>query len=389
MILLATIGMLLLVGSEELLMIFIGLELTGLSLYILTAFDRTDLRSAEAGMKYFLFGSTASAFTLFGLSLIYGMCGSTAIAAINDNLSGPLQPLLAVGVIMTLVGLGFKVAAAPFHLWAPDVYQAAPISAAGLVASASKVASFVVLGKLLLFGFGPIVGSAGWHSLMAGWAPVVAIIAALSILIGNLTALVQSNVRRLLAYSAVAHAGYSLLGIVSATPEGFAATLFYTTIYGITLVGAFAVVGWVRRETGGDNISNFCALGRRSPLLATYMAIFMLSLAGLPPLAGFFGKFYLFSVAFSAGEDGSLLWLVAIALIGSFISLYYYVMVLKAMFVDEPRALPASEVTSAEPADLRAPRAGERLVIGVLALAVLLLGIMPDALLARIATALL
>ena len=388
MILLATIGMLLLVGSEELLMIFIGLELTGLSLYILTAFDRTDVRSAEAGVKYFLFGSTASAFTLFGLSLIYGMCGSTGLVAISDNLSGPLQPLLAVGIIMTLVGLGFKIAAAPFHLWAPDVYQAAPISTAGLVASASKVASFVVLGKLLLFGFGPIVGSAGWHSLVAGWAPVLAIISALSILIGNLTALAQSNVRRLLAYSAVAHAGYALLGIVSATPDGFAATLFYTTIYGITLVGAFAVVGWVRRETGGDDITNFRALARRSPLLAAYMAVFMLSLAGLPPLAGFFGKFYLFTTAFSAGEDGSLLWLVVIALIGSFISLYYYLMVLKAMFVDAPRALPATQLASPEPLGLRAPWSGERFVIGVLALAVLLLGIIPDVLLARIAAAL-
>jgi NADH-quinone oxidoreductase subunit N len=387
MILLATVGLLLLVGSEELLMIFIGLELTGLSLYILTAFDRTDVRSAEAGLKYFLFGSTASAFTLFGLSLIYGMCGATGLAAITDNLNGPLQPLLALGVIMTLVGLGFKIAAAPFHLWAPDVYQAAPISASALVASASKVASFVVLGKLLLLGFAPIVGNAGWHSLAAGWAPVLAVIAALSILVGNLVALVQTNVRRLLAYSAVAHAGYSLLGVVSATPEGFAATLFYTTTYAITLVGAFAVVGWVRRETGGDNISNFCALARRSPLLATCMAIFMLSLAGLPPLAGFFGKFYLFSTAFGAGEDGSLLWLVIIALIGSFISLYYYIMVLKAMFVDEPRALPGTQVL-ADPGGQRLHPTGERFVIGVLASAVLLLGMMPDALLARIATAL-
>jgi NADH-quinone oxidoreductase subunit N len=259
---------------------------------------------------------------------------------------------------------------------------------AAFVASASKVASFVVLGKLLLLGFGPVAGSAGWHAMLAGWVPVLAIVAAVSIAIGNLVALAQTNVRRLLAYSAVAHAGYTLLGIVAATPEGFAATLFYTTIYGITLVGAFAVVGWVRRETGGDNISNFGALARRSPLLATYMAIFLLSLAGLPPLAGFFGKFYLFSTAFAAGENGSLLWLVVIALIGSFISLYYYVMVLKAMFVDEPRALPASEVFSTSAIGGLPGVGGEKFVIGLLAAAVLILGMMPGTLLARIATAL-
>jgi len=390
MLLLAIIGMLLLVGSEELLMIFIGLELTGLSLYVLTAFDRTDVRSAEAGIKYFLFGSTASAFTLFGLSLVYGMSGSTGLAAIADSFNGPLasQPLLAVGVIMTLIGLGFKIAAAPFHLWAPDVYQAAPVSAAALTASASKVASFVVLGKVLFLGFGPVAGTAAWQAMVAGWAPVLAAICALSILLGNFVALVQTNVRRLLAYSAVAHAGYSLLGLVAGTPEGFAATLFYATVYAITLVGAFAVVGWVRRETGGDNIANFRALARKSPLLASYLAIFLLSLAGLPPLAGFFGKFYLFSAALDAGQNNGLLWLVVLALLGSFVSLYYYLIVLKAVFVDQPVAVPSSEVVIPSGEIGEATRGGERLIIGVLAAAVLFLGVMPETLLARIATAL-
>ena len=386
MILLATIGLLLLVGSEELLMIFIGLELSGLSLYILTGFDRNDVRSAEAALKYFLFGSTASAFTLFGLSLIYGMCGSTGLASVADNLSESIQPLLAAGLIMTLVGFGFKIAAAPFHLWAPDVYQVAPVSTAAFISSASKVASFVVLGKLLFIGFGPVVGSAAWHGMVAGWAPVLGVIAVLSIVIGNLVALAQSNVRRLLAYSAVGHAGYALLGIVSGTPEGFAATLFYATVYAITLVGAFAVVGWVRRETGGDNISDFRGLAKRSPLLATCLAIFMLSLAGLPPLSGFFGKFYLFSAALYAGQNNGLLWLVVIALLGSFISLYYYLMVLKAAFVDQPSTMSSAEVVS--PTAINVGQTGERFVIGLLAAAVLLLGVMPDTLLARIATAL-
>src|SRR5207249_2227758 len=229
-----------LVGSEELLMIFIGLELLGLSLYVMAAFDKTDLRSAEAGLKYFLFGSTSSAFTLFGISLIYGMSGTTGLAAISAKLAtASVQPLLAVGVVMTLVGFSFKIAAAPFHLWAPDAYQGAPVPSAAFIASGSKVASFVVLGK-------------------------------------------------------------------------------------ITLVGAFGVVGFVRRETGGDDLSNFSGLYSRSPLMAGCMAIFMLSLAGIPPLAGFFGKFYLFSSALRASPGHGLLWLVALALLGSFIPLYYY-----------------------------------------------------------------
>src|SRR6059036_504928 len=336
MLLLATIGLMLLVGSEELLMIFIGLELTGLSLYVMTAFDKSDVRSAEAGLKYFLFGSTASAFTLFGISFIYGMSGTTGLAAIGQKLTpGPLQPLLAVGIVMTLIGFAFKIAAAPFHLWAPAAYQGGPVPSAAFIASGSKVASFVVLGKIVLVGFAPMHGSADWHAMTAGWSPVLASLAALSILIGNMVALAQSNVRRLLAYSAVAHGGYTLIGLVAAGRDGFSAALFYTTTYAITLVGAFGVVGFVRRETGGDDLSNFSGLYSRSPLMAGCMAIFMLSLAGIPPLAGFFGKFYLFSVALRASPNHGLLWLVALALFGSFISLYYYLMILKFIFVDK------------------------------------------------------
>jgi NADH-quinone oxidoreductase subunit N len=239
-ILLATVGLMLLVGSEEFLMIFIGLELLGLSLYVMAAFDKTDLRSAEAGLKYFLFGSTASAFTLFGISFVYGMSGTTSLAAIAEKLtSASFQPLLALGIIMTLVGFAFKIAAAPFHLWAPDAYQGAPVSSAAFIASGSKVASFVVLGKIVLVGFAPVHGSADWHAMVAGWSPVLAALAALSILVGNLVALAQTNVRRLLAYSAVAHAGYTLLGLVAGGRDGFSATLFYD--HRLTLVGAFIV----------------------------------------------------------------------------------------------------------------------------------------------------
>jgi len=377
LLLLATIGLMLLVGSEELLLIFIGLELTGLSLYVLAAFDKTDVRSAEAGLKYFLFGSTASAFTLFGISLVYGMSGTTSLVAIGAKL-GVISPLLAAGMVMTLIGFAFKIAAAPFHLWAPDAYQGAPIPSAAFIASGSKVASFVVLGKIVLVGFGPAQGTAAWHAMLAGWAPLLAALAALSILLGNLVALAQSNVRRLLAYSAVAHAGYTLLGLIAGGREGFSATLFYTTVYAFTLVGAFGVVAFVRRETGGDDFTHFSALRSRSPLLAGCMAIFMLSLAGLPPLAGFFGKFYLFSAALRTGGQYGLLWLVALALFGSLISFYYYLMVLKVIFVDKsPNAVPMLKLDFLQTSS-----------ITVLAGIVLYLGLFPGGLVWRISSSL-
>ena len=377
LLLLATVGLMLLVGSEELLVIFIGLELTGLSLYVMAAFDKSDIRSAEAGLKYFLFGSTASAFTLFGISLIYGMTGTTGLAAIATKL-GTMSPLLSAGIIMTLIGFAFKIAAAPFHLWAPDTYQGAPIPSAAFIASASKVASFVVLGKIVLVGFAPAQGAAGWHAMVAGWAPLLAVLAALSILIGNLVALAQSNVRRLLAYSAVAHAGYTLLGLIAGGRDGFSATLFYTTVYAFTLVGAFGVVALVRHETGGDDFSHFSGLRARSPWLAGCMAVFMLSLAGIPPLGGFFGKFYLFSAALQTGGNHGLLWLVALALFGSLISFYYYLMVLKVIFIDDT----AAQVSVFKPDFL------QRASIILLAAIVLFLGVFPGGLVWKITNSL-
>ena len=388
-LLLATVGLMLLVGSEELLMIFIGLELLSLSLYVMAGFDKTESRSAEAGLKYLLFGSTASAFTLFGISLIYGMSGSTSLAAIAHKLSGgAVLPMLAAGIVMTLVGFAFKITAAPFHLWAPDVYQGAPVPSAAFIASGSKVASFVVLGKIVLVGFAPVHGSAAWHAMMGGWSPLLAGLAALSILLGSFVALAQTNVRRLLAYSAVAHAGYTLLGLIAGGRDGFSATLFYTTVYSVALIGSFGVVGFVRGTTGGDDLQNFAGLSSRSPVLAGCMSIFMLSLAGLPPLAGFFGKFYLFSVAFRAGENQGLLWLIALALFGSFVSLYYYLIVLKVIFVDKG----STTETDHGPVHHSLGEGGslitnyfiQKLTVFVLAAIVLFLGIMPQTLASRI-----
>ena len=251
---------------------------------------------------------------------------------------------------------------------------------------------FRSLGKILLVGFGPVHGSADWHAMVAGWSPVLAALAALSILVGNLVALAQTNVRRLLAYSAVAHAGYTLLGLVAGGRDGFSATLFYTTVYAITLVGAFGVVAVVRREMGGDDFSNFSGLWARFPLLAGCMSIFMLSLAGIPPLAGFFGKFYLFSAALRAGTNHGLLWLVALALFGSLISLYYYLIVLKVIFIDQPAVVETNHRlvrrSLGEGGSLIPDYLVQRFVIALLAAAVLFLGILPDVLASRIVAAL-
>src|SRR5882757_7783734 len=240
LILLAAIGMLFLVSSEDILMIFISLELTSLSLYILTAFNKRNVKSAEAALKYFLFGGMSAAFTLFGLSLLYGLSGTTNLGQIAAALKGPgLDPLLVVAIVMTVIGFGFKIAAVPFHLWAPDAYEGAPTPSAAFIASGSKVASFFIFAKVMAIGFKGAEGSGAWHAFRPGWVSVIAIIAAASMLLGNLAAIVQSSVRRLLAYSAIAHAGYILLGMLAYGRDGLASVIFYVVTYGLTTVGAF------------------------------------------------------------------------------------------------------------------------------------------------------
>lgn len=342
LLLLATVGMMFMASSEDILMIFVSLELTSLSLYILTAFDKRSRESAEAALKYFLFGGVAAAFLLFGLSLLYGVSGDTNLIRIAASLGTKgLDPLVLVALVMTVIGFGFKIAAAPFHLWAPDTYQGAPIPCAAFIASGSKVASFFVFGKVLVLGFAGLEGSGAWHQFLPGWAPVVAALAAASMLIGNLAAIAQRGVKRLLAYSAIAHAGYMLLGLLALSQpttrnHGMAALVYYLATYGLTTIGAFGVVAIVARG-GDDNLSSFAGLSRRAPVTAFCLMIFMLSLAGIPPLAGFLGKFYLFAAAAEAppGVLG-LLWLVIFAIAMSAVSLYYYLQVLKQAYVVAP-----------------------------------------------------
>ena len=340
LLLLATVGMMFLVSAENLLMIFIALELTSLSLYILTAFNKRNSRSAEAALKYFLFGGMAAAFTLFGLSLLYGLTGSIELRTIAAALKGKgLDPLFAVAMVMTIIGFGFKVAAVPFHLWAPDAYEGAPTPSAALIASGSKVASFFILSKIMMIGFAGVEGSGGWRAFASGWVPLLAVIAVFSMLLGNLAAIAQSNVKRLLAYSAIAHGGYALLGVLTDNLQGVAALVYYVVTYALTVLGAFGVVSAVEEKAGEARFSDFAGLCRRAPLLSFCLMIFMLSLAGIPPLAGFFGKFYLFTAAVGADPKSlGLLWLVIFAIAMSAVSLYYYLQVLKQVYVIESPA---------------------------------------------------
>ena len=351
LILLATVGMMFLVSAEDLLMIFIALELLSLSLYVLTAFNKRNIKSAEAALKYFLFGGMAAAFTLFGLSLIYGMSGSTNLPEIAKGLAGKgLDPLLMVAIVTTVIGFGFKVAAVPFHLWAPDAYEGAPTPSAAFIATGSKVASFFIAAKVMMIGFHGAEGSAGWQQFYSGWVPVVAVGAALSMVLGNLTAIAQTSVKRLLAYSAIAHAGYMLIGLLANTADAQAALMFYVITYAVTVLGAFGVVAVVEEATGSDSIGSFAGLSRRAPVLSLCLLVFLLSLGGIPPLAGFIGKFFMFSAVVGAdAKHLGLLWLVVLAIVMSAVSFYYYLRVLKAVYVtdgtDETNAIKVPVVT--------------------------------------------
>jgi NADH-quinone oxidoreductase subunit N len=379
LMLFAVLGMMFLVSAEDLLMVFVALEMTSLSLYILTAFNKHQVQSVEAALKYFLFGGVSAALALFGFSLLYGLTGTTHLHEIAQALPRCAgDPLLAVALVGVVAGLGFKIAAVPFHLWAPDAYEGAPTPSAALIATGSKLASFFILAKLMTYGFAGSEGSAAWHQTVSGWTLVLSLLAAASMIFGNLAALAQVSVKRLLAYSAVAHAGYALLGIIANSSEGLVALLYYVFVYGLATLGAFSVVFTVEQRTGGDALGNFAGLSRRAPLLSLALLVFLLSLAGIPPLAGFFGKFYVFTAAASAGEGSlGLLWLVILGIATSVVSLYYYLMVLKQAYVQEP---------GEDVGRFKGTYVADSCAL-LLALAVLLLGCFPSSVLHLIKTA--
>jgi NADH-quinone oxidoreductase subunit N len=361
LLLLATTGMMFMVSGYSLLSIWIALELMAMSSYVLAGYFKHELKSTEAALKYFVLGALSSAIMLYGISLLYGTTGTvklTEMAAALPAASAAHGHLVDVGWILLTVGLLFKVGAAPFHMWTPDVYQGAPTPVTAFLAVGSKAASFAILVRILFQALPPDTVS---------WQTILAVVAALTMIWGNLAALTQTNVKRMLAYSSVAHAGYILLGIVAANEIGLWAVLFYMVAYTFITMGTFGLVILLeRKEYAGETYADYAGLASRAPFLAVLMLIFLLALTGIPPTGGFFGKFYLIAAALKAGYT----WLAVIAVVTSTISLYYYFGLVVNMY------LKPSDKDSVEP--LRAPALVG--AIAVCAAITLLLGLLPNGL---------
>jgi NADH-quinone oxidoreductase subunit N len=318
--------MVLMATATDLILIFLGLEVMSIAVYALSGIWRGQLRSNEAALKYFLLGAFATGFLLFGIALLYGATGSTTLAPIAAGILRPgahEKTLILAGTGLLLVGFGFKVAAAPFHVWTPDVYEGAPTTVTALMAVGVKAAAFAAFARVFM------------HSLTvlsADWSSVLWVLAALTMTVGNVTALLQQNIKRMLAYSSIAHAGYLLVGMVAGGEAGGTAVLFYLVGYTVMTLGAFAVVTAIgRRGEPNENLDDYAGVGFRHPFLGLAMIVFMLSLAGIPPLVGFVGKFYIFSAAVQSGYIA----LTVIGVLNSVISVYYYVGVLVRMYMTE------------------------------------------------------
>jgi NADH-quinone oxidoreductase subunit N len=322
LILVATLGMCLMAAASDLIMLYLAIETTSIPLYVLAGFLQQDDKSVESGLKYFLFGAMTSAVMLYGFSLLYGVAGETNLYGLVDKIrAGQVSPLFLGGVaVLILAGFGFKVAAVPFHFWTPDVYEGAPTPITAFISTASKAAGFAVLVRFVL-AFLPDVS--------VYWTGVLAAIAAATMTLGNLLALAQTNIKRLLAYSSIAHAGYALIGLVALTQFGAASLVFYLAAYVVTNLAAFAIVILFSRSAGSERIADYAGLSRRAPGLALAMMVAMLSLAGMPPLAGFVAKVFVFAAA----VDGGLVWLAIVGVLNAIVGLYYYLTVLKVVYL--------------------------------------------------------
>lgn len=322
LVMLAVLGMIIMASAADLIVVYIGLELMTVAFYILSAYMHEDLRSYEAGLKYLVLGAVSSAVFLLGLSYLYAMTGNTRIADVGQILMITGQPALILALGLVLSGLGFKISSVPFHMWAPDVYHGAPTPVAALLAVASKAAGFAVLMRILVGIF------AAYAHL---FVPLLAVLAAATTIFGNLVAIPQTNMKRLLAYSSIAQAGYIMVGLVAGNSSGFKGILFYALVYVFANLGAFTILTRVEAEAGSSEIQALSGLAKRSPFMAAAMTVCLLSLAGIPPLAGFVGKWYLFMGAVEAGY----LWLALLGLVMSMISVYYYLSVSKVMYIGE------------------------------------------------------
>jgi NADH-quinone oxidoreductase subunit N len=318
----ATLGMMVMASAGDFITLYLGLELMTIAFIILVCFKRTDARSMEAGIKYILLAGMSSAVLLYGLSLVYGVSGSVVIMEVSQAVAQNPSPALILGLIMLVAGLGFKISAVPFHMWAPDIYEGAPTPITAFLAAGSKAASFAVLLRVFV---------AALPGVWEYWTTLMAILAAVTIIVGNLVALPQTNIKRLLAYSSIAQAGYILVGLVTASEAGIKGVLFYAFLYVFATVGAFTVASYFYTVTGSDEIKDYAGLSQRSPFMAAVLVICMLSMAGIPPLAGFVGKFYLFATVVN-----DYLWLAFIGLVMSMVSVYYYLKVALVMYRDEP-----------------------------------------------------
>jgi NADH-quinone oxidoreductase subunit N len=339
LIMAAVIGMMVMASATSLVTVFLGLELLSIALYIACGYARTDFRSQEAAAKYLLIGGFASAFVLYGMALIYGGAGTTVIPDIAKNLgtSASGNPLILLGILLMGVGFAFKVSAAPFHMWTPDVYQGSPIPVTAFMSVGTKAAAFAMIIRVF---------AGGLPHVAPEWQTLLAFVAATSMVVGNLMAITQTSLKRLLAYSGVAQAGYILIGVIAGGPTGLTAVLYYLFVYMFMNFGAFAVITLLARPDGdADSFKDLEGLGQRNPVLGVAMTIFMLSLAGFPPSVGFFGKLFLFTAGVSAGYT----WLVVIAVLMSVVSVYYYVRVLIPIWTPSPRqdTVPVSFSSSA------------------------------------------
>ena len=324
LLLFATTGMMVMVSANDLMTLYIGLELLSLSLYVVAAFNRDSERSAEAGLKYFVLGALASGLLLYGSSLVYGFAGTTNFDRLADALTGPnVGTGVVVGLVFVLAGLAFKISAVPFHMWTPDVYEGAPTPVTAFFAAAPKVAAIVLFCRVLAGPFG---------DLAAQWQQVVVLISIASMVLGAFAAIGQRNIKRLMAYSSIGHVGYALMGLAVATDVGLRGLLLYMAIYIVMNIGTFAVLIAMRRQGRAvEGIDDLAGLGRSDPAMAMWMVVFMFSMAGIPPLAGFFGKLYVFLAAVQAG-----FWTLAvIGVLSSVVSAFYYLRVVKVMYFDE------------------------------------------------------
>src|SRR5437660_6149799 len=353
LILCATLGMMIMAGGIDLITIFIGLETMAVSFYILAGFIKPSQRSNEAAVKYFLLGAFSLGILLYGMSLMYGLSGTTNLRVMATTFASlDRDPRLVLAVILLVAGVGFKIAAVPFHMWAPDVYEGAPTPITAFLSVGSKAASFAMLIRIFVEGL-PVM-SDDWRLMF--WVLSIA-----TMTIGNVAAVTQTNIKRMLAYSSIAHAGYVLIGIVAGTSRGITATLVYLMIYAFMQLGAFAVVVVLRRqEIAGDELKDFSGLAFRNPFAAFAMLLFMLSLGGIPPTAGFMGKFWLFSAAI----DAQYYWLAVIGVLNSAVSLYYYIRIVVFMYVKK-ETLGSEPTTSPALAVVLAVAVAATLVLGV------------------------